>query len=48
MKLRVCKLGAEGNCSVSSIKEESVRLGSVWGRTREKKDGGGTRGDLCG
>ena len=37
MKLRVCKFGAEGNCSVSSIKEESVRLGSVCGEGQERR-----------
>ena len=37
MKLRVCKFGAEGNCSASSIKEESVRLGSVCGEAQERR-----------
>ena len=37
MKLRVHKLGAEANCSVSSIKEESVRLGSVRGEGQERR-----------
>ena len=37
MKLRVRKLGAEANCSVSSIKEESVRLGSVCGEGQERR-----------